>query len=207
MFHNLESIIDKNNIKTEEKITSQSQFIAEVCSNQSSILDMCSDITTEIQKYFLRDVEPLNEHLKDVTNRLESEVQTLSFKGKEVKTIEQKIDLLVLNLSDIQNNQKIINNKIDSLKLHPSPLEDVKNQQVYEPVEEITGSKLQTSSIIPSTSDKKLFNNTCKITTPLPEKNISDAYLIDVDKEVRKQMLASIPKTSDWPTFFWRRRI
>ena len=184
LFHRLESVIDQNNIKTEEKIAHQSEVLNNLSLNQNAVIEMTSEFVAEIQNYFVKEVEPLNEHFDQIRNNLKEELSTLSFKGKEVKTIEQKINDLVADMDHIKKNQQLLNNKIDSI---------------------ISSDKTLKSDPIVSSSSLLQENHSKSNENFIPAKSeqpdTSSPSIIDVDKEVRKQMLASIPKTSDWPTF------
>jgi hypothetical protein len=211
MFNEIESVIDKNTIKTEEKISSQSELISHVVSNQNNVIDMCGDIASEIQSHFIQHIEPLSDHLKNVTNKLESELETIKDKGKEVKSIEGKLNSLVNDLKDIKANQDVLKDKLDYFTsvscpcinkridsnnndtpvVHP--IDSHKNPFVNAP--SIDNSSFQKTSNVPNIDSKIPVNNQFKF-------NNTPAFdLNEVDKEVRKQMMAAIPKTSDWPTF------
>ena len=181
LFHSLENVIDKNTVTTEQKISEQVKYFKNLSINQTSALDMIGEITDEIQNYFSTEVEPLNNYFKDLSENLKEELKTLSFKGKEIKTLEQKFNDVIINLNTIKMEQQILSDKLDNIllsnKFQPEPsvpteLPSVKTDQ----------------AIIP----QPIKSN---------ESVISGNTSLEIEKEVRQQMLASIPKTSEWPTF------
>ena len=173
LFYQIENVIDNNTVKTENKIIEQFKHFKDLAKNQSIAIDLIGDVTAEIQQYFSTEIEPLNEHFKTLSSTLQEEVKTLSFKGKEIKTIEQKINDITFNLDELKKEQKLLADKFD-----------------------VFINSHQTTLTRPThISPKK--------ESPSEDKpNLRDTSIsIEIDKEIRQQMLASIPKTSEWPTF------
>ena len=154
------------------------------------------DIASEIQNHLFQQLEPLTNHFKEITERLETEFENFKFKGKEVKIIEEKINSLFQAFKNVQLNQETLMKKIDTfnsvscfcLKTRIDSNEIDILAESFKPHRE--------APIVPSQEDKVPVNHSVKLEHSVPNSN-----LIDVNKESQKKMLAAIPKNSDWPTF------
>lgn len=178
---------------TETRIDLLGNKIQSIADKQEELNFLMHDMSGEIQQYVHTKLTPTLNKIEVNQEQLEQNIRNLDFKGKEVMSLTQQIKNITSDLTIVrdviselhQNQQYMMEQGRDILdQMHPNITEE-------------SHDKAHQAETIPAKDNVHVHTEQTKQTCPVIKPTINLPYNEEIDKEVRQQMLACIPKSSE----------